>query len=160
MNNPKQKKYSGFGVGSTSVIMIFIVLCLTTFSILSYISSNAGYKFAKKSSEHLSMYYSAQNSAEMTLRNIDNALYLGNKDSANYSAYVYGLQNISGVKVVKNTDSYSVSYSTKIDDNQTISVELKVPLSPDKQRYSIIKWANTTTVSDFNSGKQNIWNGN
>ncbi len=157
----RKKKFSGFGVGSTSIIMIFIVLCLTTFSILSFVSSNVGYNFAQKSKEHTQMFYDAQLRATEVLSQIDTTLYAASSDPSGYNNYIFGLQNFSGIKVVQKKDSFTVSYETKISDNQVISVELRVPLKPSDERYKITKWASTSVDLNYNqNGQQNIWVGN
>ncbi|MFA5657952.1 MAG: hypothetical protein WC900_01565, partial [Oscillospiraceae bacterium] len=65
-----KKKYHGVGIGSTSIIMIFVVLCLTTFSLLSFSSANSGWKFAERSSDQTVRYFKAQNAANDKLAEI------------------------------------------------------------------------------------------
>jgi len=52
------------GVGISSVLMIFIALCLTVFSVLSYLSARADYKLAEKAASATTAYYEADSKAE------------------------------------------------------------------------------------------------
>ena len=54
--------------------MVFIVLCLTTFAILSLSSAQSDYSFSKKFAEHKTEYYEASSRAEMILGEIDQIL--------------------------------------------------------------------------------------
>ena len=47
---------SGINVGSVSLAMVFSILCLTVFSVLSLITANNDYKLAEKSSSSDSRY--------------------------------------------------------------------------------------------------------
>ena len=51
MNENKSKK-SGLsfssGIGSSSLLVIFVILCLVSFATLSIVSANADYKLSKK----------------------------------------------------------------------------------------------------------------
>ena len=40
----KEKRSFGLSIGSSSILMVFVVLCLTTFATLSLVSANADYK--------------------------------------------------------------------------------------------------------------------
>ena len=61
-------------IGSVSLIMIFIVLCMVTFAILSLSESTSDYKFTEKLATHTTDYYSASSNAEHTLSEIDGIL--------------------------------------------------------------------------------------
>ena len=54
---------SGINVGSASLAMVFSILCLTVFSVLSLITANNDYKLAEKNSSSLKEYYSADYNA-------------------------------------------------------------------------------------------------
>jgi len=62
-NRKKAKKSHGINTGSISLIMIFTVLCLTVFAILTLVSANAEYKLSVKYSESINEYYINDSSA-------------------------------------------------------------------------------------------------
>lgn len=152
------KKITGFGVGSASIIMIFIVLCLTTFSLLSYSSSTTSLKFANKAKDYAQLNANAEEKANRTLAEIDSALFSAKDNILGYDDAVLNLKSISGVKVVPSPDGYKVTYSVKITENNSLQVELKVPASPSAKRYEIVKWNTVTSERNYNNG-ENVWDG-
>ncbi len=143
-----KKKYSGVGVGSTSIIMIFVVLCLTAFSILSFSSSDVGNKMANKTKEQTIHFYEAENKATLTLQNIDEVLFSAASNPAERDGVIISLSNIYGVKVFKQADYLTVSYDVPITETRYLAVELKVPLdlSQGGKRYEITKWSSASDL--------------
>ena len=143
-----RKKYSGVGVGSTSIIMIFVVLCLTAFSILSFSSSDVGNKMANKTKEQTVHFYEAESKATLTLQKIDEVLYSAVKNHTDNKAMITSLSNIYGVKVFNQTDFLTVSYNVPITDTRYLAVELKVPLdlSQGGKRFEITKWSSASDL--------------
>lgn len=71
----RNKQQSTFvNIGSSSLLIVFLVLCLTTFAILSLSSAQSDYSFSKRSAEHKTEYYEASSRAEMILGEIDQIL--------------------------------------------------------------------------------------
>lgn len=71
----RNKQQSTFvNIGSSSLLIVFLVLCLTTFAILSLSSAQSDYSFSKRSAEHKTEYYEAASRAEMILGEIDQIL--------------------------------------------------------------------------------------
>ncbi len=71
----RNKQQSTFiNIGSSSLLMVFLVLCLTSFAILSLSSAQSDYSFSKKFAEHRTEYYEASSRAEMILGEIDQIL--------------------------------------------------------------------------------------
>lgn len=69
------------GVGASSILMIFVVLCLTTFGILSYVTANADNKLSTKNAETVESYYTSAAAAEGKLQKIDTALISAGEDA-------------------------------------------------------------------------------
>jgi len=65
------KRGFGINVGSSSVLMVFILLCLTTFATLSLVSANADRKLAQKAAAVSTRYYEADAFAEELLFSMD-----------------------------------------------------------------------------------------
>lgn len=151
------KKTTNFGVGSSSIIMIFIVLCLTTFSLLSYSSARTSLKFATKAKEYAEAFNAAELKANRTLAEIDKQLFQAHS-SKNYGNDVLALSSIEGVSTATDTDSYIISYSSTITSSTYFQFELRVPLTPSKERYHIVKWNTFSIEHDYNNG-ENIWDG-
>lgn len=60
-----------FNIGVSSLLVIFLILCLVTFAILTLTSAKSDADFAEKLAHHKTNYYAACNTAESTLDEID-----------------------------------------------------------------------------------------
>ncbi|MCL1858331.1 MAG: hypothetical protein FWF92_03770 [Oscillospiraceae bacterium] len=101
-------KKSGIGTvnaGGAIIIIIFVVLCLTIFGLLSFTTSFADKKLAERNLESVSQYYKADSEAEEALTKIFDAVYnkiLSNSGSDGFfdenfvNSVVSGLSDISG----------------------------------------------------------------
>lgn len=63
----KKSPSAGIGVGSSSILAIFVVLCLTAFATLSLVSARADAKLTQKSVDAATDYYGADCAAEQRL---------------------------------------------------------------------------------------------
>jgi len=76
--NRVSTKKSGIGTvnaGGAIIIIIFVVLCLTIFGLLSFTTSFADKKLADRNLENISQYYRADSQAEEALIKIYDAVY-------------------------------------------------------------------------------------
>ncbi len=152
------KKPTDFGVGTASIINIFLILCLTTFALLSFYSSNQTLKYAQKAVDFDNYYAQAELDANEKLAEVDSIIYSA-ISSNNYEDGLLKLSTLPYATVEKNEDSYSLLYSSKDYNNCAINVRLQIPLTPSKDRFKITKWATTSTNHDFSQGGFEIWDG-
>lgn len=59
-------------IGVSSLLVVFIVLCLVTFACLSLSTAKSDYEFAKKNAAHKTAYYKACNQAEQNINDLVN----------------------------------------------------------------------------------------
>ena len=95
-----------FNIGASSLLVIFLILCLVTFAILTLTSAKSDADFAEKLAHHKTNYYAACNTAESTLDEIDAVL-----------ADAWQLSDTDTSKNSINNDS-SQPDSTSSDSNQ------------------------------------------
>lgn len=134
-HNPNKKKVSlGLNIGSSSILLIFVLLCLISFATLSIISAKADSKLSRKVLERTSAYYNACNEAERTLADVDGTLaevYANSSDSEEYF----------------NTVGHYKSYMFSISDTQTLQVTIEIlyPETAEDFFYSVTSWQVLTT---------------
>lgn len=132
----KQRNFQ-LNIGSSSILLIFVVLSLIAFAVLSFVSANADYKLSNKVLLRTTSYYQACNQAEASLSNIDatlHSIYLNASDTDDYYYQAGGK---------------TLSYTYPLSDIQTLSIELAI-LYPDSDSgpfYQINKWQIVTTNS-------------
>jgi len=91
----ERKLKMSVGIGGPSIIMIFVVLCLTTLGALSLMTAAADFKLTKKTAEAVAGYYAADSEAEEILAAADASLKAGlSPDTDSYSIPVSDTQNL------------------------------------------------------------------
>ena len=68
--NRNKKFASGVNVGSSSILVTFVLLCLITFAALSFVSANSDYLLSKQVADRTTRYYEAAQVADVYVSNI------------------------------------------------------------------------------------------
>lgn len=133
-NSRKKKLTLGLNIGSSSILLIFVLLCLISFATLSIISAKADSKLSRKVLDRTSAYYNACNEAERALAGVDSTLAEVYADSADIEDYF-------------NTVGHNKSYTISISDLQTLQVTIEIlyPETDEEPFYSITSWQVLTT---------------
>lgn len=145
----KDKKHSSFtAIGSSSLLVVFLVLCLATFAILSLSSAKSDYSFTERLAEHKSNYYSASSQAEYIAADIDNILetayktkHMTQEEYLNALDPVLSAYDTAQLSYTQEGKAPLISYQVPIDDKQTLFVKLKVT-DPSKSLnyYEVTAW--------------------
>lgn len=154
----KNKSTSSFiNIGSSSLLIIFLILSLVTFAILSLSSARSDYNFSKKLAAHKSEYYEASSKAETIVSRIDASLSEYAKSSGeNLDAYRQkvaeafdGTQMEEITLTLAETDAgQSILFSVPMSSSQTLDVELTVTdYSKSETYYEIKSWQVVSTES-------------
>ena len=129
-----KKRGGGFPpVGVSSLLVIFAVLCLTVFALLSVSTVQADRTLSDKAAAAVGGYYRAENAAERTLA----LLRAGERPE--------GVKEVNGI----------YCYSHPISDTQTLVVEVKL----DGTEYEILRWQAVSTADWQASEQLPVWNG-
>ena len=120
-------------VGVSSLLVIFAVLCLTVFALLSVATVQADRALSDKAAAAVEGYYQADCAAETTLA----LLRAGQRPD--------GVNEVNGI----------YCYTHPISDTQTLVVEVAV----EESGYEILRWQ-AVSVADWQAGDQlPVWNG-
>lgn len=136
--------------GLVSIVLIFVLLCLLTFSVLSLSTAQANLKFSQKSAERTTAYYNAENTANDILLQIIGCLerHKEKKDADSfYEAVRKDLDSLSGIYF---TDKNHLSYTVAMPGEQVLSVtvELFCEADADGNLYKITSWR-TSSVHEW-----------
>lgn len=141
-----------FNIGASSLLVIFLILCLVTFAILTLTSAKSDADFAEKLAHHKMNYYAACNTAESTLDKIDavlaDAWQLSDTDTAavftEIETQLTALDSREQLQLSMDfTQSEpTISYAVAIDDKQNLCVTLTLTAAPAKGAayYRISQW--------------------
>ncbi len=129
MSNSSKKKQFGMNIGSASILLVFVILCLVSFAVLSIVSANADNKLSARVLERTSAYYAACNQAEQSLAGMDNTLRRIYASSDSEDAYFASV-------------GHGKSYVIPISDLQSLQVTIDIlyPQTDDDSFYRITAW--------------------
>lgn len=151
MNN-ESKRPVGIGTGYLSIMMIFVVLCLTMLAALSYSTAQNERKYSEKSGDYTKAYYAADLEAKRVLAAVDAA-------ASEYSDYtdfmlLAELDGIDGIEYKAFQGGLEISWTTPINNRQSIRSVVEYSAGG----YKITDWR--TVYADYEtSAPLNIWSG-
>ncbi len=136
MDNKRSHK-SIISTGTTSIVLIFVMLSLLTFAVLSLVSAQANLRLSRKSAERTTAYYQAENAANDVLAGLLRAQQDGPQALTDYAAQ----------QQVTLTGS-SASYQVPLGEDQVLAVELTLS----DGGYEIDRWQAVSSY-DWNADK-------
>ena len=136
----KGKKRYGLNIGTSSILIIIVILCLVCFSALSITSASADYRLSKRLADRTTAYYDACNQAQLYLCEISgelSGLYQNSTSEADYESKI------------KESMQDSLIFSCPINDNQFLQVSISplYPETPDGDFLHITGWQVINTVT-------------
>jgi hypothetical protein len=126
----ENKREFTMNIGLPSIMLIFVVLCLVSFGVLSLVSANADRKLSQKVLARQKEYYEASNEAQEMLASVDARLHEAYEKSASKSDYISMISDIPTI------------YTYEVGTIQTLRVTLSY-LYPDNDSeplYQIMEW--------------------
>lgn len=162
MKQKKKISFSFIHMGAPSLLMIFLVLCLFTFALLSLSSAKNNRTLSQQSADRIQAYYQASSLAEQALDQIDTILSDTYKncgaESADASVYQKELRKqlkncsvdgISDLTIDFTKKEGTLSFQVPVNKSQQLSVILTLPAPSDCQNgyYHITQWATEATES-------------
>ena len=157
-----KRKFPVTNIGSVSLLMIFIVLCMVTFAALSLSTASGSYRSAQTLAGHTTAYYRASNKAEKKLAETEKILqacYHSTSDADSYYQQVRQQLGITG-----SDGSLIYSFQTAVSKSQELEVRIQITY-PDSSTaagsdqedsdtasalYKITCWK-TASTSDWNA---------
>ena len=138
MNASNRRKFPITNIGSVTLMMILIVLCMVTFAALSLSTAVSDHQAAEKSAEHIHDYYAASNQAEEQLASVDEILQTAWKDAPDQSSY-YDLIRVhfadtTGITLSETDSGMTLSWQNDLSDSQALLVTLDVLYPADAAR--------------------------
>lgn len=137
------RKNSVISTGTVSIVLIFVLLSMLTFAVLSLVSAQADLRLSAKSAQRTTDYYEAENSANDVLIEIDKLVKTeaGSCSDENELAKRISEKIDAGVQV--EADGGRLSYEVPAGEEQSLEVEIAVSLE-DNGSLEIEKWKTKT----------------
>lgn len=136
-------------IGSSSLLVIFLALCLATFSVLALSSARSDYTFSKKAAAHREAYYAASNTAEEMLAELDEMILAAREATEAVSwdeAFTRSLAMQLTNEYTYDTVNRELYFTVPMTDTQVLSVAVRINAPNDAARYTVIRWTVETTL--------------
>lgn len=134
----RQRLEYRIGPGMTSLLMVFMVLCLATLAILAYAGTRADSTLTQRNVESSTAYYAASARAQQALYDLDAELQelriQADGDAAGYAAKVrqaFGLKEDE----TDSTADIPLEVIERMDDQRILRVALRIPVQLTGARY-------------------------
>lgn len=147
----KDKGHMHIGTGASSIMMVFVVLCLTTFGMLSMLTSRADLRLSRKNRDAVEAFYAADADGAACLRDIDVCLIQARANARISDAHqedIYRqqvkqqLSLLSGTSLSVEEDENSLTVEVLIPsgDERTLHIRIRVLPYAQQQRYEVLCW--------------------
>jgi len=137
----KKNSSVGLPVGGPSLLMVFVLLCINIFAVVSYMSALRDDNLSEKAAENISQYYMADAKAEEMLAKL----------SAEFKQNPEGIEKFVGINklsISKGLNETNVEYYIPVKKEMVLKVVLK--FSKETSEYTVLAWklVNTHVIDD------------
>ncbi len=158
-----KKNFSHFGY--STILLAFAMICIITFSVLSFATANSDYKLSKRVASKTTAYYQAEEKIYDAIDSLDDQLLLiydQATDSEDYISRVDNLLSDMDGSYEKYDNYLLYSMQETISDTQTLEVKLKIsyPYNKGQAFYTISQWKTITDTSVEEDDTLNLIGGN
>ena len=128
------------GMGASSILMIFIILCLTTFGVLSLVSSYTDLRLSERTQKTIQEYYIADSKMCKMIADIDTALVVARREADTQQQYeALYTDNISAMENVVITGNRAI-LSVVISDSQSLQTTVNISEITDSRRFEVVSY--------------------
>ena len=169
----KKKPSSFINIGFSSIVMVFIMICLVTFATLSVLTAHSDYRLSQKVVDKTNAYYQADAIARNMMKNIDNELYRIYLTSTSADAFYQAISTanfsekapaqVSDLVLEVMEETAAISYAVPVSEVQTLHVSLKInyPFAESECFSTITRWQTVTeNAPDESDEYLNLYTGN
>lgn len=155
----EKKKFGGvIGVGYISIMLIFTVICLTIFAVLSFQAAYSNNQLSGRSEEFTQKYYAADAAAKKTLAELDRIAAEAQNEFSFEDSFSEAASELDGISLTLVPEGVRADYTEEINEQQKLSVSVVFFRNTAGERYRIINWKNTSEEISADD-HQNVWDG-
>lgn len=135
---------TGLPIGGPTLLMVFVILCINIFAVISYMSALRDYNLSEKSAEMVTQYYEADAKAAKLLAEISSVMPL---DTADINKF----KDIDDFAISNESESILVKYSVPIKKDIALGVVVEFPKNSNKYRILEWKMVNNKLIEENNN---------
>lgn len=155
----RKKEKSGYTVGTSLVLVTFVLLALVVFATLSYSQAKADYNLSENAADNTSAYYDAYERAQIRLSEVSEKIAAIKKEASGDKVFFDNLSKIfenSDITFSQMDNEYYLEYSENITDSRVLEVQIKVCGYKETETYIITKWATNFTSKEEPEGEMHL----
>lgn len=122
---------TGLPIGGPTLLMVFVILCINIFAVISYMSALRDYNLSEKSAEMITNYYEADAEATRVLSDIAQDIKLKQD-------YLNKYKDINDFSISDEANTLTVKYKVLIKKDIVLSVVVEFPKN--SSNYRILEW--------------------
>lgn len=122
---------TGLPIGGPTLLMVFVILCINIFAVISYMSALRDYNLSEKSAEMITKYYEADTKATNVLSDVAYDIKLN-------TVYENKYKGINDFAILDEVDTLKVKYKVPIKKDIVLSVVVEFPKNSSK--YRVLEW--------------------
>lgn len=155
MIQTKKTSYPPINIGTSFMLVIFIILCMVIFAVLSFSGAMKDLSYSERNALRTTAYYTANNEAQRILAVIDSVLSEYSTEEGPEMASAIKQQLTSALKdtaaaeltvePLEGTEEISISFFVPIGDAEAIEAVLLTRLGQQKS-YTIATWKQVSTL--------------
>lgn len=158
----EKKNSGGMNIGTSSILVTFVLLCLVTFATVTFLSAKSDYKLSEQTAKRIASYYDANRVAEIYMANIEGQLsrLYGRCDGKDeyFESIPETFEDNDLIIVEYSEDNTEISYSVPVTEAQNLCVILKAcyPDENNGMMFTIEKWQtqiNNSYIEEIKSDK-------
>jgi hypothetical protein len=153
----------GVNVGFISLLMIFMTLCLATFSALALSTVEADRNLTKRTANSVRNYYIVENIGQTFICDLDELLARVNNETYSEEEY-FNLVNQYMNRIIREGFVYDPEKKTirvELEASERVlfvaGIQLNAP--GDENRYTVTSWRIEPVDEDLSDKLDNIWDG-
>ena len=140
-NRDNKKKRKSINVGTSLVLVTFVILCLVAFAALSYSSSEADFLKTSQTAQRNSDYYTALNAAHDSHKTYSDYFRKAAAASKNIDEYYDKINkefSDTAISITKDGKRILLSYLTKINDSSSLQTTIATTCNNGKASFELI----------------------
>lgn len=134
MKRKKRGSYPGIQIGTSYLLVIFVILCLVTFATLSLSSAKRDQSYSQQLAGRETAYCEANAKAAQIMAQIMAQI----DDAFAKEDPVFVIRQIEGVTAEEDGANLDISYVVPVTDSQNLEVEILA--DPVKGTQKVVKW--------------------
>ena len=142
-------------IGGISVLMVFVMLCLTTFGLLTLATARAEMRLTEKNAQSVTAYYASSSRMQEILAQIDGIVKGGGQSR---EAMLDEIAHIEGVQVSRDGDGAVVEAG--VTDSGPIGMAMRLTIDDNNQITVAAYHMQSNVKFNYQDQIQEIWPGN